>query len=396
MKKRFLTLLTTAVGIVALSACGSKATEEVNVNTFNFPGTGYIENDYFALKSLSYNLGVGESKSISIETFPASYKENSLKFTSSNPAVVTVSKEGVLTGVEKGYAEVSISSEDESVSSKVKVVVSESSTKEGVSTAIDNIKALYQNEAYEAPTKVLHYEYSEEFYLREGVQQYGSKSIETLGYSARDGYFFVEGPYVTYRVPGGSPEVSNGKWLFYSINNGSYVRMIHITPTVKNYFDLNTANYKTYDKALRDILNCFFVSGEKIINDALKDYAGKDDFSEFIGFESTKYSHVDDNSLYITYNEAGSNQVVDADDEINYFNIPTDTKYSYTYSQSDYFVDGICSCINTDMTMSYKLGNENWQRTFTRSHIYEGDFPIEKIQNPKDNGYKLVDTMYDL
>lgn len=394
MKNRLSTLILSAVGVLALSACGKETKENVQVQDFNFPGAGYVENDYFALKSLSYNLAVGETKEMSIETFPQAYKNSSLVFTSTNPEVVTVSDAGVLTGVKKGHAEIKISSSDESVSSKVKVVVSEASTKEGVKNAIDSISASY--ESYTAPTKFTRYEYSEEFYYREGVQEYGSKSSEALAYDSVQGYFYVEGPYMTYRVPNGSPEVSNGKWLFYSINDGLFVRMIHITPTSKNYFDLNTSSYPTYDAAIRGILNCFFVSGEKIINDPIEDAGGKNDFEDFIGFSSTKFYSVDSSSLYISYDESNSNQTVEADDEINYFNIPTGTKYSYTYNQQNYFVDGGCSILSTNMTMSYKVGNENWQRRFLRSQIFDKEVKIEKVKNPKDNGYTLVDTMYDL
>lgn len=396
MKNRLLTILASAVGLVALSACGSDALDESKVENFTFPGTGYVENDYFALKSLSYNLAVGETKSIEMESFPASYSEKSLIFASKDPSIVSVSEKGVLTGVKKGFTEVTVSSSDGKVSSKVKVVVSEASSKVGVQEAINSIKAYYNDPSYVKPNKFLRYEYSEEFYYREKVQEYGSKSVEAIGYNADEGYFFVEGPYMIYRVPGGSPEVSNGKWMFYSINGGLYVRMVHITSTVKNYFDLNTAGYSTKDAAIRGILNCFFVSGEKIIDDALDDAAGKEDFESFVTLSSTKFYSVDSNSLFTCYNESNTNQVVEADDEINYFNIPTDTVYSYVYEQTNYFVDGGCALLTADMTMSYKLNEENWERSFSRSQIFEKDFPIEKIQNPKDNGYKLVDTMYDL
>lgn len=392
MKNRLSTLFLSAVGVLALSACGSKEiTENAQVDDFLFAGAGYVENDYFGLKSLSYNLAVGESKQMSIETFPENYKVN---FVSSNPEVVTVSESGELTGVKKGYAEIKVSSTDGSVSSNVKVVVSEACEKESVQGVIDSIGAYYQT--YTEPTKCTRYEYSEEFYYREGVQEYGSKSVEALGYDSEEGYFFVEGPYMVYRVPGGSPEVSNGKWLFYSINDGMAVRMIHITSTEKNYFDLNTASYETNDAAIKDILNCFFVSGEKIVNDMFEDFGGKTDFEEFTSISTMKYYSVDDNSLYVSYDETSKNQIVDMDDEINYFNIPTGTYYSYVYNQQEFYVDGGCSILSANMTMSYKLGEENWQRMFNRSQIYYPEVKIEKVSKPGDNGYKLVDTMYDL
>ncbi len=395
MNKRLLTLLTGAVGIVALASCGPKSAN-IETHVYNFPGIGYQDNDYFSAKRLSYNLTVNETKQIEIESFPEQYTLNQIEFTSNDESIVSVSETGVLTGHKKGYTDILITSKDGKISRKVRAIVSASSAKADVQGVIDNIKNKYNSESYSHVRKCVRYEYSEEFYGCEGVQQYGSQSYEAIGYDMDAGYFFVEGPYITYRTEGGAPEVSDGKWIFYQINYGQYVRMIHITENEKNYFDLNTSAYETYDEAIKGILNCFFVSGEKIVNDALEDFDGKTDFSDFIGMSSTKFYSVDEESLLLSYSESGTKQVVDADDEINYFNIPTDTLYDYVYKQDFLNSKNLTRTLTADMTMSYELEGKHWTRSFNRSQIFDEEFEIVKVQNPKDNGYKLVDTMYDL
>lgn len=394
MKKRLLTLLASAVGVVSLSACGPK-TVDSEVKSYDFEGLGYVENEYFAVNEYCYNLAVGGSKTIALESLPASYGEG-VTYTSKDPSIVTVSETGVLTGVKKGFTDVVISSKGGEVSDKIKVTVSESASKEAAKSTIDSINAKYNDTSYVAPSKFLRREYSSESYSCEGELDHGNKSVEIMAYDVDQGYFFVEGPYMTYKVPHGQPEVSDGKWIFYTINQGLYVRMIHVTSSAKNYYDLNTASYLTYDEAIKAVLDMFFVSGRSIVEDALEGYSGKEDFSQFAGFSGSKFSLVDDNSLYITYDEANSGEVVDTDDELNYYDIYADTVYSYTYHQESLYANNLCHALTVDMTMSYKYQEKNWERKFTRSQYYEGEFETPRVQDPKNNGYKLVDSIYDL
>ena len=48
------------------------------------------------------------------------------------------------------------------------------------------------------------------------------------------------------------------------------------------------------------------------------------------------------------------------------------------------------------MTMFYQRDGKDWTRTFLRSQLFDDDFEVVKIQNPKDNGYQAVDSIYDL
>ena len=84
--KKALTLLTSCIGIVALASCAKNGSDVIpkdgKYNEFDFRGAGYNEKDYFALKDVLYNLKVGESQSLNIETFPNAYSSSSLTFSS--------------------------------------------------------------------------------------------------------------------------------------------------------------------------------------------------------------------------------------------------------------------------------------------------------------------------
>ena len=226
--KKFLTLLTSAVGIVALSACGKGSNDllpDGKYSETDFPGKGYTDRDYIALKHLLVNLKAGESKQLEVETYPSSYALDSLEFVSKNASVATVDAKGVVTGVSNGFADIEVNSKDGTFSNRIRVVVSTKSSTASSSTVIDSINAMYADPSHKTPTKMIRYEYSVEEYACEGVRDHAMESYEIMGYDQEEGYFFVEGPTVYFKTPYGDPEVKDGKWIFYPINQGIKTRL---------------------------------------------------------------------------------------------------------------------------------------------------------------------------
>ncbi len=142
-------------------------------------------------------------------------------------------------------------------------------------------------------------------------------------------------------------------------------------------------------------MNFFFVSGEKILTNMLESFEGKSNF-KYIDDSDTNVFAVDNNSILYELVENGSNQVVDADDEINYYDIPADTVYSYTFDEFILNQNARSRAVDIDMTMFYQRDGKDWTRRFLRSQLFDDDFEIVKVQNPKDNGYQAVDSIYDL
>ena len=391
MNKKLLTLLSSTIAALALTSCGVTEAKE-----YDFAGLGYQDRDYIALKHVLVNMSVGDKKALEIETFPTAYKTSSLTFTSLNPSVATVNAKGEVTAIERGVTDVVVSSKDEEYSAKVKVVVSKKSSITGVKDALDAINAKYEDASHVAPTKVVRYEYSHERYYCEGVLDHGMDSYEAMGFNAETGYFFVEGPSVYYKTQKGAPEVMDGKWIFYPVNYGVKTRLIHITPKGKNYYDLNTANYNSYDRIIKDIMNFFFVSGEKIVNDLLEDYDGAEMLNDLVGYSQTKFYAVDDKSVYLQYGGTDDGYVVDADEELNYFDIPAGTEYSIKMNEEVLNYDALTLGLDVQNSMYYELNGKKWERQFNRSQYFDNDFEEYKVQDPKNNGYVEVDSLYDL
>lgn len=408
MKHRFSTLLISALGIAALSGCTSSPDSvnpadgsdvvipEGTYAEYDFRGAGNSYNDYFALNHLYYNLGVNQTKKIDAKSLPNSVAIDDVLFVSNNSDVVTVDATGKMKGVAKGVTDIDVIAKDGSFTHKVRVSVSSSLSGDEKTTVLNNISAIYADESYKAPTKVLRYEYSSEIYSCEGVVHHGMEGVEAMGYDAEQGYFFVDGPAVYYKTLNGAPEVKNGKWIMYPVNSGLKTRLIHITPTAKNYCDINTASYTSYDRIIRDVLNFFFVSGEKILTDLLADFEGKADFEDFPTYSATSMSSPHENGIVFNYASTNQSTTIGYDDEINYVDIPADT-----VCESDMFIkqlieNGRTKGIDISSEYRYQLNGQNWTRKFDRSQIFESDFETTKISNPKDNGFKQVDSLYDL
>ena len=393
-KKKVITLLVATAGIISLSSCRKKNPDlSSNVTKYTFPGSGYVDNDYFAVTHPLVKIAVGESSTVKTESYPTSFANKGLTFTSKNPAVATVNELGVIKGVALGTTDITISDASGVELGKVRVAVAKESTASQSKAVIDSILDDYS--VSEPPTKILQYEYSYEYYKKEGNIVTGNESAEIMAYDSENGYFYVEGPFLQYKTQGGAPEISDGKWVFYTIQEGLFTRMLHITSTGKTFYDLNTANYTSNDRIIKDILNFFFVSGEKILENLVDDYYGKDNFEDLTDSSNTSFYAINNNSLYYSYSEGG-NIKVSADDEINYYNIPTDTVCAYTFKEDILQVGTRVGGVDIAMEMQYKLGEENWSRVFNRRKIFENNFEETKVKDPDKNGYKQVFSLYDL
>ena len=177
MKKKLLSILATGVTMFTLCACAKEKDKtpsedsgttpvipkEGKYEEFSFGGQGYLDKDYFALKAHLYNLSIGETTPIALESLPTSYAANSLEFESKDESIVSVDASGKLTAKKKGVADVEIRSKDGEVSNHIRVVVSSKSNPAGVKTAVDNINAIYNAEDYKSAKRVMRYEYDKEF-----------------------------------------------------------------------------------------------------------------------------------------------------------------------------------------------------------------------------------------
>ena len=399
MKKRFLSLLS-GVAVVALTSCGKSILPKGTFEEFQFKGPGYLDRDYFALKNLMYGLSVGESKVIDATTLPGAYVAENLSFESENTSVATVDESGKITGVSKGITDVVIKDKDESMVGHIRVVVAEASSAEGSKTVLDAMNAVYNDPGYSAPTRVYRTDYNKEMYYCEGVADHGMEDYEVFAYDKTSGYLMIEGPTLYYKTQYGTPELAEGKWVMKPVASRIKTRLFHITPTGKKYFEINTAGYSSKHDIMKDIMNFFFVSGEKIVEDLLSDYSGKGDFTDLQGYSATKYYSVNSSSMYFTFVQ-NANREISHDDELNYVDIPSGTPYKETLTWEYLNSNNVACGSQLTATMEYERDGKNWVREFIKNEIYEGDFEEEEFVDYddkalKDAGFVYADSLYDL
>ena len=395
MKKNFLKVVAGVLSLVSLASCGGKGEPgESVIESKEFEGTGYLSNDYFALKQTNKSIEVGEDYQLIIDSLPREYSKNNLKFTSKNESVAKVSSEGVVSGIAKGITDITLKSDDGKVDTVFHVLVGDKVNAALATPVINKINEAYAAPGYKKATKFFLREYDFDTYSCQGIEDHGVESFETMAFDYEKGYLMIQSEDMYLRTQNGTKEKASGKWIFYTINEGQFLRFIHITPTARTFYEVNTSEYLYEGDIILDALDMLFTSGRKIVNDMLDDFNGVD-FADLAPRSTTNYIASEDKMAYV-YTENGTDQVVDVDDELNYFDIPCDTKYSYTYEQTCIQNKDRCEGFNSSIVMSYELDGKPWTRQFARSISFTEEFELEKYNDPEHNGFTKVDNIYDL
>ncbi|MBQ0009141.1 MAG: Ig-like domain-containing protein [Firmicutes bacterium] len=397
MKNNIFKIVTAALGVFCLASCGENVSK---TDIKPFEGTGYQERDFFGIKQLNRSLFVGQPELIVLDSMPQNFLSK-VKFESLNNQIVEVSATGLMNPVSEGSTKILVKDDQNNLLGKLNILVvkdDETNTR----NALQNIKDLYKN-GYVEPTKVHKMEYSYEEYYRDGVIDHGYTSFDETYYDKTNAIFYLGGDDVMRYTRGGAREAATGHWHFQVL--GRKTRMVHITENAKNYYDFNSSAYGTEKyKAIEDILNLFFVSGSKIINDMLEEYSGKDDFLNFCDFYKTDpnlniYADNDNNiSANIVYKDEPG--VVDTKDELQYLDMYEGTEYIENDNISFIYNSNKCTGYDIDATYDYQYDGSNWQRDFHRSMEFDEDFEPEMFdyedKEMQELGFRLVDQMYDL
>lgn len=394
MKNKKLSLLVGLLATLSLTSCGGKVGDS-KTESFDFSGTGYLQNDFFAIKETNASLLVGSSHQIKIESYPESYVDKSVNFKSKDESIAKVNSEGLVTGVSEGITDIIVSSDDGKISSMVHIMVGTKATGSRKSSVINNINAMYADPSHKVASKFFLREYDEETYSCEGKEDHGYYSFETMAFDYNEGYFMVQSQDLYLLTEDGSKIPSSGKWIFYTIGHAQKTRMIHITENVRSYMEINTSHYSYEDgEAICAVLDMFFASGRKIVKDML-DNVENSSFKSYANSGRNVYVAGDD-KIYYEISENDSD-VVDADDEINYFDIYAGTEYTYDYIQSTIQNGDKCEALSVALNMHYLQDGKNWTRSFSRSMTFAQEFEMEKYEcDATDSGFTLADTIYDL
>lgn len=400
MKNNLFKLITAALSVFTLASCGNSnvaKTEEKQI-----PGVGYSEKDYVGIVELNKCLFVGDTDQIELDMMPQAYGSK-IKFESSNKEIVDVSDKGVLTAIKEGLVTVAVKDDADKLIGKVNVIVGKDDQDNALNT-ISNIKTAYLDAGYTAPKKAHKSEYSYENYIRDGVLDHGYTSYEEMYYDRSAGLFMVGGDDIMTYTRGGERELASGYWYFQVVSSMK-TRMVHITDTVKNYYDFNSADYGMAKyKVIEDILDMFFVSGKKMINDLLVDYSGKEDFLAYCDYytkDEGVYCYADNNNdLFMDLIFEDEEGVVEVEDELQYLDMYVGTEYIADTAVSYVYEYNQCVGFDIDATYDYTFEDSEWQRQFYRSIRFDNEYEPESFdftdKEMKEKGFFKVDTMFDL
>lgn len=392
MKKRIIKLLTTLVGITALTACGKEPNFDSITTTNKLAGISYQDNDYFSVESNSLIIEEGATKQIKVITLPEQYALEQIVYESLDESVATVSETGLITAVSKGVTCISVHNKDNSISTLVNVGVYRKATADEKTSVLEKMKE-EQGSKRKYFTAI---ESSFDYYYREGVMQYGSESMEKIVYDASEGYLLLDSVAKYYNVEGGAPEIYRVKYIFYTINFGSFTRFIGMRPGSKNYIDVNTSDYNTDEEIMYDVCNTFFSMGAKIITNTLDDINGLTDFASIVKNAKT-VGYIGEDALCASYTETGKDTTT-PEDEIEYMDIPAYTEYDYTFQEDEIFVGPYCQSYAITMVENYHdfRDDKDWSRKFIRNKLFSDEVELEKYDNPSEKGFTLVDSVYDI
>lgn len=396
MNTKTIKILTGVLSVFCLTSCTNYSKTDVK----NIAGTGYVGGDYVAIKQVNHHIKVGEKSQITFESMPNNYA-STLNYSSLNEQVATVNQTGEITAVSRGMTKVAVKRNDGSLLTYVNVLVTNKDSTD-VSSTIQNIKNAYNSSSYAAPTKVHQIEYSYDEYAKEGVIDHGYYSFQEMYFDKDEGYFMITGDDLGIYTLGGNKELSSGTWIFEVISMYQ-TRMIHITDTVRNFYDFNSSGYGLAKyKVIYDILNMFFVSGQKIVTDLLDDYSGKSTFTSATKSSKSDYGFAADgqNDLFISYGESGIKGTVSTKEELDTFDIAAGTEYVQTYDADYIYQYNKCIGFNIFSDMTYMVGSDHWSRQFLRSEVFDEEYqPVlyeDEADDMKKAGWNLVDNYYEL
>lgn len=400
MKKRVLPFLTGILSTLLLASCGKGPNFDSDTTSKSFDAKAYAYRDYIEITKLHENLSVGETKRIALNTLPEQYALNQIEYTSNDETVATVDELGNILGVSKGVTTIDVTSKDNEVSTRVLVSVSDPISGEDAAPIASAILGKY-DAAHVFPNKYFKREYSEDYYVKNGKEQYSSKSFETMAYDATRGYLMIQSEDLIKRVEGGAYEKLSGKWIFY-VKNQTSTRFIHVTPTAKTFIDISTGGYTDKSQVIVDILNMFFSSGEKFLNDDLSSFDGREDANTFLSDtndDAMTYSTAGGNNLYYSCEEYGGGTISTLE-ELDYVDIPAGTTYNGRFKEDGIFQNDIQTAYSFEQGFSYQLGEDHWERHFNRSAYFESSFEREEFPSDPEElselGFKLVETVSDL
>lgn len=324
-----------------------------------------------------------------------------IKWSSSNPEVATVDKNGKVKAVGEGFAEITVSNVDGTASASTHICVNNVNGQKATYciTRQNDIFNKQRSSSFVVPDVVTTYETLTRTLTKNGVVVSKTDLIQTIKTSKEKAYLMLDNDRTEYRVEGGSPVPEKLQYVFTTTD--SYETYLYKTTGLsKNYMSVNQSEYIGQEKlkALKSVCNNFFVSGEKIFtnnyDNILSDNTSGWIFTSSSGSEKNIYvARMESVPGQLAFDlEATYNYVADIDDE-NDDDIPYGTSYSMHLYDRLLYENNFCTGKYIEQSYNYQIGDDVYVDQYIVDYYYVGG---EEVEMPNKDNYQKVDSISDL
>lgn len=331
------------------------------------------------------------------------YDNSNLSFVSADPAIATVSEDGLITGIAKGKTTVTVSDKDNAdLKIVIPVTVNDEIIDDPATTDVDErIEAAKPFKQITEEIKgVVDYEmYEKSIYVNNKLKSY-SRWDQQLTASYDDAYMRILETDADSLTFDGAIDHTKYEWVFYT--DAFYDTYIfHQTGEVKNYFKIATQSYMEGERyqPILDILANLFTSGSAIFSNTLENASLK----QFVDFATNDYSNVT-NKLYGTTGEGNMllactytfTDTATQDDETRY-GIPYGTSMPTAYNFRYIIENNQQVGYNIHITTTYSIGSDAYTELYDIDHLYEKiDEQKSQIFKPNKKDYTEVYSVFDV
>ena len=337
-----------------------------------------------------------EKKQLSVTGYPLKASVGKVTWSSSEPAVASVSEDGLVTALKEGVAIITATSEVGKTATCRVVVNNNNVLLSTVGKSAAKILATQKSADFEPITTLSMFEEYTFSKKRDGVELSRSKWYQYMWASINDAYFRIISNDQDVKTAGGSIVPSNTEYTFYTTKE--YLSYVFCNSNGKsNYMYLDQAflvdQGKTPFEGLGEILQSFFVSGSGIMTRQFSDILGQQQLDN--GYGSPKYKgSFGENSGQFAFNAISKNGgTISADDEDD-MGIPAGTMVQITDDIRYLWEDNLLTAKLLTETLTYELNGQSYEEVYAITYTYQGR-GVE-LWWPEVANYSQVDSIFDL
>ena len=352
---------------------------------------------------------VGEDKAISQNVrglARAMSPSNNLSFKIQDQTIAKVDSEGNVSGVAQGETVLEVTDNDRpGVKQLVPVYVFQDVKERRANPVVTALNAIDEK----GVTGVVDHELYEKAIYKNGSLHMYLAWDQNFVCSTADAYFRLYETDGDIKTDNGAITFKNYDWIFH--NNEYYdTTVFHDVSGVKTYFPVSTTSYLGQPRItpVLEILDNMFTSGRDIFTNTMTNAK----LEGFLEYAVANYTNVFKNAWGCVLDEDEKaikdtllfnckitfDSEADQDDEDRYgipYGTPTPTVYNMTFTVKDNKLLGY----SNHGTMTYKIGDDEYQEVYDIDHYYERITDENKDQYivvPDYHAYRLAESLFDL